>query len=238
MLDRDRIAVQERYRKRWKEFGYDSRTLGWNKDCQWVRFEALIEGIRIEEIHSILDVGCGFGDLLTFLRDRGWRGRYTGIDLVREFTEAAEDLHRDDPGAQFICGDWQALPAGFKSDAAVAIGIFNHRVEQGNLSFVRETIAAMWDATDTLVICDFLSDSADADRRQDHLYYADPAELYRLASEYSRRSMIHHAYMPFEFQLKIWHDDRFEVSAPVFAPYRHLASAQTERRNSPRKVAE
>lgn len=238
MLDPDRIAVQERYRKRWQEFGYDSRTLGWNKDCQWVRFEALLEGVRLDEIRTILDVGCGFGDLLGFLRRRGWEGRYTGIDLMEEFTEAARALYKNDPGALFICGDLQALPTDFKSDAAVAIGIFNHRVEQGNLTFVRETVAAMWNATGTLVVCDFLSNSADAGHRQDHLYYADPAEMYRLASGYSRRSTIHHAYMPFEFQLKIWHDDSFEISAPVFAPYRHLASAQTEWRISRGKAPE
>ena len=238
MLDRDRKAIQERYRKRWHEFGLKSRTLGWNKDCQWVRFEALLDGIRPTEIRSILDVGCGFGDLLGFLRDRGWSGRYTGIDLMAEFTEAARALYGGDPEARFICGDLQALPPDFSSDAAVAIGIFNHRVEQGNLAFVRETIDAMWQATSALVVCDFLSASAEAHRREDHLYYADVAEIQRLASGYSRRYMVHHAYMPFEFQLKIWHDDAFEVSAPVFAPYPHLASAQTKRREDAGKAPE
>jgi hypothetical protein len=37
------------YRKRWLEYGYDPRTLGWNKDCQWVRFEAAFEGVRPDE---------------------------------------------------------------------------------------------------------------------------------------------------------------------------------------------
>ena len=232
MLDQDRIAVQDRYRKRWHEFGYDCRTLGWNKDCQWVRFEALLEGVRPGEMRSILDVGCGFGDLLGFLRHRGWEGRYTGIDLMEEFTDAARVLYKNDPAASFISGDLQTLPANFKSDAAVAIGIFNHRVEQGNLTFVKETIGTMWNSTTRLVVCDFLSNSADAGHRQDHLYYADPAEMHQLAAQYSRRTMIHHAYMPFEFQLKIWHDDTFEVSAPVFPPYGHLAAAQTKWRSS------
>ena len=238
MLDEDRIAVQERYRKRWREFGYDSRTLGWDKDCQWVRFEALTEGIGLDEVRSVLDVGCGFGDLLGFLRSRGWKGQYTGIDLVKEFTEAARTQYASDPAALFICGDFRALPAGFKSDLAVAIGIFNHLVVQGNLTFVRETVATMWSLTNTLLICDFLSQSADRDRRQDHLYYADPAEIQQLASGYSRRFLIHHAYMPFEFQLKLWHDGEFEPSAPVFVPYRHLVSAQTRWRNNQGKARE
>jgi hypothetical protein len=77
-------------------------------------------------------------------------------------------------------------------------------------------------------VCDFLSTSSDVERRDCKLYYADPARLYQLASGYSRRIMIHHAYMPFEFQVKIWHDDSFQIPVPVFAPYSRLASAQTE----------
>jgi SAM-dependent methyltransferase len=181
-------------------------------------------------------VGCGFGDLLGFLRGRGWKGRYTGIDLVEEFIETARARYREDPAAAFACGDLQTLPPSAKSDAAVAIGIFNHQVEQGNPVLIRETVEALWETSNALVMCDFLSTSSDPDRRQSHLYYADPAEMYQLASGYSRRVMIHHAYMPFEFQLKIWHDDSFEVSGPVFPPYRHLATAQTESRKNPGKT--
>ena len=63
MRDQDIAETQERYRKRWLEYGYDRRKYGWNKDCQWVRFEAAFEGLRPDEFGSVLDVGCGFGDL-------------------------------------------------------------------------------------------------------------------------------------------------------------------------------
>ncbi len=224
----DRIATQERYRKRWQEFGYDPRTLGWNKDCQWVRFEAAFDGIRPDEQESVLDLGCGFGDLLGFLRARGWQGRYTGVDLVDELIGEARRRHAGDPGASFVSGDLESVALTHRHDMAGAIGIFNHRISD-NLRFVRETIDRMWNATDKVVVCDFLSNTADPDRRQDNLYYADAGDLYALAAERSRRVMVHHAYMPFEFQVKLWHDDSFEVPAPVFGPYRHLAKAQSER---------
>lgn len=228
MLDRDRNELHERYRKRWEQFGYDSRTLGWNKDCQWVRFDAAFEGLRDQDFKSVLDVGCGFGDLLGYLRSNGWRGRYTGIDVVDELVAEARRRYSSDLTAEFVCGDIAGFHGPHRADLAVAIGVFNHRLNQDNLEFITETIHKMWTATAKVVVCDFLSTSSEVERRDRDLYYADPARLYQLASGYSRRVMIHHAYMPFEFQVKIWHDDSFEQSAPVFAPYARLASAQTE----------
>lgn len=235
MLQQDRDAVIERYRSRCKEFGYDSRTLGWNKDCQWVRFDAALEGVLPGEMESVLDIGCGFADLLGFLRERGWSGRYIGVDLVEDLLTIARREHAGDISAEFICADIHELSSLPKSAMAVALGIFNHQVEEGNPALVRRTLDAMWRASDHVVVCDFLSQSSDPDRRDGRLYYADAAEMYRLGAEYSKRVMIHHAYMPFEFQLKIWHDDSFEIAAPVFTPRRHLARAQTERRQNRRR---
>jgi SAM-dependent methyltransferase len=234
MLESDRDETRERYRRRWKEFGYDSRTLGWNKDCQWVRFEAALEGLWPEDIESVLDVGCGFGDLLGFLRERGWRGRYTGVDIVGDLLAAARQVYAEDSAAQFLEGEVGEFGPEVKSSLVVALGVFNHRVEQGNSPFVHETFEAMWRASDRVVVCDFLSTSSDPWFRRERLYYADPAELYRLGAQYSKRVMIHHGYMPFEFQLKVWHDDSFDPAAPTFSPHRRLARAQTEWRKNRR----
>lgn len=236
MLESDRSAVVERYRKRWQEFGYDSRTLGWNKDCQWVRFDAALEGIAAGEMDSVLDVGCGFADLLGFLRERGWCGRYIGVDLLDDLLEVARHAYAGDRAAEFICGDVHQTPPYCASGLVLALGIFNHRMDQGNEAFIQETLDAMWRLSRSVMVCDFLSTSSDPQRREAHLYYADPAEVYRYGAVYSKRLMIHHAYMPFEFQLKIWRDDSFETAVPVFPPRRGLADAQTrwrEKRQSP-----
>lgn len=230
MTEQDRTETKDRYTRRWRQCGYDSRTLGWNKDCQWVRFQAAFENICEADCHSVLDVGCGFGDLLDYLRQTGWRGRYVGVDLVDDLLAEARRRHADDTSAEFVCDDIQLFRWTQTYDVAAAIGVFNHRLHQDNLTFIRETLACMWKLTTKVVICDFLSMSADPEHQQSNLYYADPRQLYAIAAAYSRRVMIHHAYMPFEFQIKMWHDDAFLAEAPVFQPYRHLASAQTDSR--------
>lgn len=221
MLDVDVGELRERYRRRFSQYGYDPRTLGWNAGSQRVRFEAVLEGLREEDYPSVLDVGCGFGDLLTVLRARGWRGRYTGIDLVPELIDEARRRHADDGDASFACSEITAIARERASAMAVAIGIFNHRLHRDNMEFVREMIAVMWASSTEVVVCDFLSTTSEPDRRRDDLFYADPGALLAEAHVHSRRAMLHHAYMPFEFQVKIWHHDEFRKDMPVFAPYDH-----------------
>jgi SAM-dependent methyltransferase len=228
MWQKDSTETRNRYRTRWLQYGYDPRTLGWNKDCQWVRFEAAFESFQNSSFKSVLDIGCGFGDLLTYLRQRGWTGRYLGVDLVQELIDEASRLHASDPAAEFVCADIAEFTADLPYDVAVAIGVFNHRLEQGNTEFIERTVNKMWSGAVHAVVCDFLSLSSDPERRQPNLFYADPRAIYEMAARYSRRVMIHHAYMPFEFQLKIWRDDTFSVLEPVFSDYAGLAKRQTE----------
>jgi SAM-dependent methyltransferase len=219
MLDVEAEEVRERYGRRHAEYGYDPRTLGWNVGSQRVRFEALLEGLRDDDYAAILDVGCGFGDLLDFLRARGWQGRYTGIDLVPELVAEARRRHEGDGAATFACTEITAIPRQEQSAMAVAIGIFNHRLHRDNMEFVRGMLAALWASSTEVVVCDFLSTTSETNRRRDDLFYADPGVMLTEAHRYSRRAMIHHAYMPFEFQVKIWHRDGFAEGAPIFAPY-------------------
>jgi SAM-dependent methyltransferase len=216
MLDEDRAECIERYRARYRQFGYDPRALGWNKGRQHVRFAAALNSVGLE-FDSILDVGCGFGDLFGYLTERGWHGNYVGVDLCPELLE--EGRKRFGPmGARFECADLSAEPLAHKADLAVAIGVFNHRLKGDNREFIAAILDAMWAHSKQAIVADFLS--ATADRPRSELFHADPHEMLQLALGYTRRVRLDHAYMPFEFLLAAWHDDSFSHDAPVFEPYR------------------
>ena len=51
-------------------------------------FERILPHLR--PAANVLDVGCGNGRLLTFLTERGWRGRYLGVDGSAGLLAAAE----------------------------------------------------------------------------------------------------------------------------------------------------
>ena len=222
MRDDDLRETQERYRTRYREFGYDPRTLGWTKGRQRVRFQAALEGLRREDYGSVLDVGCGFGDFHSFLQDHGWKGVYYGVDVVPDLIQEGQRRHAG-LGGTLECRDITREPPNKRMDLALALGVFNHRLHQDNLEFVREILATMWEASRQVVVLDFLSAVADSPRQD--LFYAQPGEVFELARHFSRRVMIHHAYMPFEFQVKIWHDQAFTVEVPAFAPYLTLVTA-------------
>lgn len=100
----------------------------------------------------------------------------------------------------------------------LAIGVFNHRLRNDDhRAFIEAMVSAIWESTTHVVVVDFLSNSAD--RPRDDLFFADPREMFELARRFSRRVVLHHGYMPFEFQVKLWHDDSFDTAAPAFPPY-------------------
>ena len=87
--EEDVELTRQRYRQRYEDHGYSPRTLGWNKDRQAIRFQSLSSLFDLKDA-SVLDIGCGFADLYTFLKDNDQApADYLGIDLVPELTEEA-----------------------------------------------------------------------------------------------------------------------------------------------------
>src|SRR5258708_3262392 len=70
---------------------------------------------------SVLDLGCGFGDFLRFLRAHSHRGPFIGYDVAPAMIAEALRLHGEAADRQWRVG---ATPAE-TADFAVASGIFN-----------------------------------------------------------------------------------------------------------------
>lgn len=87
-----------------------------------LRWDPLFEGVApliVDSPRALLDIGCGLGLLGQYLRERGYRGEYRGIDLdeekIGEARAAAELGHLQ---LDFSTGDADALPA-FAGDVAL-----------------------------------------------------------------------------------------------------------------------
>jgi SAM-dependent methyltransferase len=186
---------------------------------QTVRFGAVLANFRDDPPESLIDVGCGFGDLLPFLRTAGWTGRYLGLDLTPEFVDAARERHKLDANASFMTGDVLKLelPArGF--DWCVALGLCNYRREVGSKAFIESFIAKCVSLARRTVLVDFLSTTSD--RRRDDLFFSAPGDVVELGLRHSRRVVLDHSYMPFEFMLKLRLDSDVVPGEPFFvAPF-------------------
>lgn len=92
---------------------------------RWERIEAKHRTIlvnRIKPNESILDVGCGYGRLLSLML-KSWKGGYTGVDLCPDFLQMARI---DYPKRLFVeCNilDIESKFGLFEFDWAVMISI-------------------------------------------------------------------------------------------------------------------
>lgn len=188
-----------------KQFGPDHRAVQWSSsESQEARFAILRE--YIEPSASVVDVGSGLGDLLSSLRQSGYRGQYRGLDLVPEFVEHARQRHCLDTDARFQVFDalTESIP---EADLVVASGLFNNRMGD-NWGFLVTVLANMFRSAQRAVV--FNAMSSYVDYEDPHLYYVDPLRIFDHAKRhFSRRVVLRHDYvvktgsMPFEFALVI-----------------------------------
>lgn len=108
---------------------YDERCVKGNKSwdaCHWKsresqinNFELLLQIAPIQMKDTILDVGCGQGDLFPYAKELG--AKYHGIDIS---TKMVFNARRRFPGAVFETADLKDVTG--KWDWVFASGTFNH----------------------------------------------------------------------------------------------------------------
>ena len=169
--------LRRTYRWLWREQDDPSRQVGWMDPLQqYVSFEILAgvgELCDSTEI-SVLDVGCGLGAFYGYLRERGFAGHYTGVDLVPELIGDACARY---PQATFVRADIldPALTLELY-DYVVASGLFDYRTPDSAERLSR-TVRRLFELCRRGVAWNVLN-VLPPDR--DDLYRADPGELLAL----------------------------------------------------------
>jgi SAM-dependent methyltransferase len=152
---------------------------------------------------SIIDLGCGFGDFLRFLRAAGHQNRFIGYDIAPSMIEEARKLHGESGDCQWRIG---AEPTEV-ADFAIASGIFNVKADVSNeiwRSYVHRSIDILARAGQRGFAFNVLSISSDADRRRRGLYYADPTDmLAHCLSQYGRSVALLQDYGLYEFTMVV-----------------------------------
>jgi ubiquinone/menaquinone biosynthesis C-methylase UbiE len=148
-----------------KENSEDFERLGWeNEKAQNLRFQVLYDHTELKG-KSLLDVGCGLGNLLGYLMEKGVNLRYTGVDILDNMVKEAKGRY---PDAEFIHGDIFTdelfKPGSF--DCVFSSGIFNLNLGN-NIEFFPIALEKMFSLSRETVVINLL-----------HKHSGDIDELY------------------------------------------------------------
>ena len=201
--------VASYYTSKLELHGTTSQGVDWNGNASHDRrhrqFLRLLEG---NPDASVIDLGCGFGDFLRFLRSEGFRGRFTGYDIAASMIEKARQLYGEGEDRQWRIGSEPEEAADF----AIASGIFNVRGDiptESWIDYVNGTLDTLARAGRRGFAFNVLSLSSDPEKRRPNLYYADPvAMLGHCLAKYGRSVALLQDYELYEFTLLVRHPDR------------------------------
>ncbi|TYL91748.1 methyltransferase domain-containing protein [Bradyrhizobium rifense] len=201
--------VASYYASKLELHGTTSQGVDWNGNASHDRrhrqFLRLLEG---SSNASVLDLGCGFGDFLRFLRSEGFQGRFTGYDIAASMIEKARELFGEGEDRQWRIGSEPEEVADF----AIASGIFNVKGDvptEAWIDYVDDTLDILARAGRRGFAFNILSLSSDPERRRPHLYYADPVAMLRhCLAKYGRSVALLQDYELYEFTLLVRHPDR------------------------------
>jgi trans-aconitate methyltransferase len=133
--------------------GATPEALGWrHADSQRLRFE-VIAGAADFNGCSVLDLGCGTGDLKAFLDERCTALRYLGIDQMPEFIDAARARFATQPDTAFALAHFDTVPLP-SADIVVASGALGYRCADPHWVF--NVFARMFAAAQHLLVFNLL----------------------------------------------------------------------------------
>jgi len=207
-------AIAE-YQTRFQRYGYSPKTLGWLKGKQDIRFDILSSFYNFTN-KSILDIGCGFGDLYSFLSKKFGTFQYTGCDICDFLIKEGKTKF---PEASFFHGDFLSLEFTQPIDWALASGPFTYKFEEmDNYEFIYNTMSKAFSLVRDGLSFDFSSDKVDY--QLDETFHASPEKILSMAYSFSRNVILRSDYMPFEFSVFIFKDDKFDKDDTLFHKYK------------------
>lgn len=200
-------AVEEYYTDKLNQHGTSHAGVDWNStESQHLRFRQLmrLHNNSLKKPFSILDYGCGYGELVGYLQQQNMVFSYQGYDIAPAMIEAAQNAY---PTAGTFTNVQQALTP---MDYVVASGIFNVRLTTPGADwweYMLDTIGQMWELSQKGMAFNCLTSYSDKPFMRDYLYYADPLLVFDYCKRtFSRQVALLHDYGLYEFTILVRKD--------------------------------
>jgi SAM-dependent methyltransferase len=212
MKESDLKKTIERYNQRIDQYGYSEKTLGWSKNKNEIRFDALIKewGKELEN-SNICDFGCGFGDFYQYLKK--YQGiNYLGIDINQNLINIGKSNF---PDARFWVGNILENEVNEIFDYTFSSGVFNHKLDDTDeYDFIESCLKKINSFTTKGFAVNFLSDKVDY--FTEHNFNANPGKILEMCYQFSNNIVLRNSYMPFEFTVYIKKDIEIDLEKTIY----------------------
>jgi SAM-dependent methyltransferase len=186
------------YRESLAEHGDTPEGVHWRGVTQRYRFKVLTEIANLETA-SILDYGCGKGDLFPYLVEQGFRGQYTGFDINPDLLALA---HSKYPEVRFEVKDFEEDKVEEQFDYILISGVFNNRLPDNwgmMTSVLRHAFRCARHGVAFNAISTYVNFEDPA------MFYANPEEVFRFCvTELSRDVTLRHDNLPYNYAVYVY----------------------------------
>lgn len=194
--------LKTHFDERVKLHGTGLRSVDWkSRAAQYNRFRELLKVVDFSAPFSIIDYGCGDGELARFLNAAGADFQYFGFDVAPQMVEAARNEFAGSKNCLFSTRI-EDFPA---ADYTVASGIFNLKFEADEedwKEYMRATIAEMNALSYKGFAFNALTNYSDVELRRADLFYADPLYWFDFCKRnVSRFVSLLHDYPEYDFTI-------------------------------------
>lgn len=198
MKPEDKALLLDLYDRSLKEFGDTAEAVHWRELSQRYRFKVLTD-IADLEMASILDYGCGKGDLYQYLLESGFRGSYAGFDINPELIALAR---RKFPRLRFEVCDIEQQALDELYDYVLISGVFNNRTSD-NEQTLRSVLTRCFPLARRGLA--FNAISTYVNFRQPEMFYASPEEIFHFCMvQLSPSVTLRHDAIPYNFTMYVY----------------------------------
>ncbi len=191
----DFSALSEDYDKSLERFGPGPKALlWWDYRSMAIRFRELVSDAPIFG-KSIMDAGCGLGDLLPFLYAKSPDFRYLGVDKKTEFIEIARQRY---DGHEFKVDDPFHKKIGM-FDVVLSSGVMNGNVDNW-LAKRKKMIANLFDQTGEVLAFN-MAGGFKPPPDDSLIAYANPQEIFDFCKSLTPRVVLKTEYLQKDFTI-------------------------------------
>lgn len=198
-------SVGRYYTDKLTKFGPTPEGVDWNsKTSQYTRFEQILSIAKPSASFSILDFGCGCGELLNCINAHQYQCHYLGFDVSEAMLEEARKAHGKKPNVEFFGPNTRE---DVNVDYVVSSGVFNVKLDHPVKvweTYIYETLETHNKWSTKGFAFNMLTSYSDEDKKRANLYYGDPSFYFDYCKKkFSKNVALLHDYGLYEFTIRV-----------------------------------